>query len=130
MLDFVELQAEWRDTLKRTNYFERPDSAPPKLFGERPNCSTLASLVVDISNLSGIDVRRLTGPQRKQPLTHWRQLGYYAGMRDLCKTSGQVGKVFSRDHSTILDGARRFHELMDRDPEWLDRYEKIARDLV
>lgn len=126
---FAEIRDEWNDTLERTNIFLRPDSAPPKLLAPRDSCATLAGLVVDIANFSGIPVRQLVGPSRHKEISRWRQLGYYAGMRDLKKTSTQVGAVFGRDHSTVLSGAKKFHELSQMHPEWLDRYEKIALGL-
>lgn len=127
---FKELRREWRADLKRTNYFERPDSTPPFLSGERLEYSTISSLIVDISNRSGMSVRRLLGSSTQHNVCRWRQLGYYAAYRDLGKSTGQIGKVFGRDHSTVLAGVKRFEEIAAKEPEWLDHYQKIARELA
>lgn len=120
-------QAAWRASLERTDHYKRPDPAPPVLAVR--GCHMVAGVVMDISALSGISVKVLTGTERRQEIVRWRQLGYYIGMEDMGKTGAQIGAVFERDESTVYDGARRFGGLMKAYPEWLDRYEKIARGL-
>lgn len=122
-------QAEWRADLERTDYYERPDSAPPMLHGDRDSHAVIAGMLMDISNLSGIPVKVLTGESRRRNISRWRSLGYCVGMRVLGKSSTQVGIVFNRDSSSVSEGARRFAWLCEGHPEWLDRYEKIARGL-
>lgn len=117
-------QEAWRKTLERTNCLERSDTPAIRRVQRG-----IAGLIADISHLSGIPVKILSGAERRQEIVRWRQLGYYVGMKDLGKSASQVGSVFGRDSSTVSDGVRRFGPLMKAFPEWLHRYEKIARDL-
>lgn len=122
-------QADWRETLNRTDAFLSPDSAPPMMFGERDSCATIYGMSLDIANLSGFSVKQLTGENRRQELSRWRQLGYYVGTKVLGKSTTQVGRVLNRDHSSVCDGRKKFAWLCETHTEWLDRYEKIARGL-
>jgi len=68
----------------------------------------------------GVSVAEIKGPRRDKLIVQARHECCYRMHKELGYSLSQIGRILSRDHSTIFSGIRR-HELRLRDPGIDDR---------
>lgn len=93
--------------------FEAAMSAPSHWRGPGAisvdECATMAGIASAVSLTHGVEIGDLTGPKRAAFISRARQAAF-AAMLDAGYSSNQIGRFFSRDHSTVLEGAARHRE--------------------
>lgn len=67
----------------------------------------------DVSAQTGIPLAAITGQSRLRYVAHARQLCFFIAHRSGF-TLPEIGRVFSRDHTTVLHGIRAEHERRER----------------
>lgn len=90
-------------------YLTETDTARAEaIFASIPSGRELAILEIaeEVSDATGIPVGVLTGENRAKYIAHARQLAYYIAHREGF-TLPEIGRVFRRDHTTVLHGVRQ-----------------------
>lgn len=88
----------------------------------------VAALVSPVFNL--MNWRMIFTPTRERDVTDARHVAVHlTRMIDPSLGSNAVGRLFNRDHSTILNASKKVEYLSDNDPEFHEKYNK-AKDRV
>ncbi len=74
-------------------------------------------IIVAVSLLSKVSVNAIMGPARSQHIMRVRHIAVYCIASITGLSSNQIGDIFCRDHSTILNSIRRGREIVDSSPE-------------
>lgn len=66
----------------------------------------MRDIIAAVADRRGFKAEDLRGPSRKRPIAHARHEAMY-----LCRLEGrwtfpQIGRVFARDHATVIHGIR------------------------
>ena len=79
-----------------------------EIFASIPCRRELAILEIaeEVSDATGIPMAVLVGENRAKHIAHARQLAYYIAHREGF-TLPEIGRVFRRDHTTVLHGVRQ-----------------------
>jgi chromosomal replication initiation ATPase DnaA len=81
-------------------------------------------IIVTISELTGIPKRQLIGPARFKKIARARFLAFYF-IRTMTKRSlPSIGRIFHRDHTTILHGLRQIDYMREKGPDVWARIEE------
>ena len=93
----------------------------PALTTER-----LQRAVQEAAELFEVPIRAITGRGRRPAVTRAR-LAVYAALYAACETSyTDMAERLDRDHSTLIYGVRKAHEMADADPEYQTRLERLT----
>lgn len=83
----------------------------------------------EIEKLFHID--DLSDKCRKHHLVMARHLYFYLSKKYTTETSVEIGKTIGRDHATVLNGLRRFNQLLDsKDKEVLKYLEEVNNSVI
>lgn len=75
-------------------------------------------IVREIGERYNIGLRDLLSDQRRRPVA-WARFHCYAELYSRGMTASEIGRVFNRDHSTILHGIKRAAEFQyNMFPRW------------
>lgn len=76
-----------------------------------------------------VDPRALRAPIRLRKFVRPRQAAYWL-LSDLLKfSSGNIGRCFNRDHTTILHGISAARRFFENDVDWRTRYDAALAEL-
>lgn len=79
----------------------------------------VAALIEKTARITGLPRSAITGPRKIAPLVKARWAVIRAARRTTDRSLSQIGRVLGgRDHSTIINGARRAETLIAADPEF------------
>ncbi len=76
----------------------------PKLVADLERA---ARIIEAVSTLSGFTVDRLVGPSREAPLAWERHVAMWLIRQHTGLSFPQIGRLFNRDHSTVVHAVRR-----------------------
>ena len=62
----------------------------------------VGDLIAAVADVSGFDHADLIRPDRTQPLASWRQVAMYLVREHTDLSYPAIGRVFNRDHSTVV----------------------------
>ena len=68
---------------------------------------TAKGIIEEVSNQTMIPVRDILGKKRDHPTAHARQLCFYRIQRECNYSLPRIGRLFGRDHTTVLHGIRQ-----------------------
>ena len=71
-----------------------------------PQSGTVARIVREVSEATGIAPKDIYGPSRKRHIVRARQLVMYAARNNTDMSMQQIGDALRRDHSTVFYGIR------------------------
>ncbi len=77
----------------------------------------------------GVTVEILTSSDRRKPVARARQVVMYLLHEHSKLSLLQIGKVLSRNHTTIIYGVESIEELITQDPSMKQKVEKLAKQL-
>lgn len=110
----------------------KPEPRPPvvcRMVVEKPNAPTppgpsAAAIISAILEATGISLYEyLREGRSNKKISRARQMGYWLTKKKLRPdmSSGEMGRMFRKDHTTILSGVRKGEEFKDTAPisEWL-----------
>lgn len=84
-----------------------------------------------VSRVTGASVEALRGRARPAALARARCLGWLACRRVWPEVSlPEMGRMFGRDHTTILHSLRRGAERMKTDPEFVSDFQAVVNQLA
>ena len=69
----------------------------------------------------GIPFEEIMGRSRKAEVVMARQVWWWF-LRDLSFGYSEIGRMFGRDHSTVIHGVNRVSDLIRLNDEYLNRY--------
>ena len=75
-----------------------------------------ADLLKATAAINSVPVAALIGSARGRQFTVQRWRCFYIGRAELGLSYSQIGRLFRRDHTTVIHGVRRYGEIAD-DPE-------------
>jgi chromosomal replication initiator protein len=91
-------------------------------------------LVADIQRVVeetyGLPPKSMAGERGTWKVSHPRQIAYYLSRKLTKKTYPVLGRLFNRDHSTVVFGVQQARRRIARDPELRDQVETIKERLA
>jgi len=80
-----------------------------------PNDAAWAALVMrQVASCYGLPLEKLQGAQRHRPLPEARHLAMLIIRESTCLSLPQIGRIFDRDHTTVLVGIRQARRRLAR----------------
>jgi len=80
-----------------------------------------------VAQFYGLDVDEMLSPRRQPHIVRPRHVAMYLSLRLAPKVNyPQVGRVFERDHTTVMHAEKRVRARMDTDPEFADEVRKLS----
>lgn len=76
-----------------------------------------------------IDARTLRDPIRLRKIVRPRQACYWLMLERLHLSFNNIGRVFNRDHTTVMTGVHAARRLFDNDADWRQRYDASLAEL-
>jgi chromosomal replication initiation ATPase DnaA len=64
----------------------------------------------------------LTGPCRVKAIVHARHEAMWEAFKNTPLSYPQLGRIFNRDHTTVMHGVRQHQKRLDDDKRKLSRY--------
>jgi chromosomal replication initiator protein len=90
---------------------------------------TPENIIKEAANFFNVDVPYLLKDERTRTRVQMRQMVYKA-LRQHCMISfQQIGRLFKKDHTTIIHGISKLNNLMDVYPELSLEYEELINHL-
>lgn len=90
---------------------------------------TPENIIAQSAKFFNVDEDFLMKDERTRTRVQMRQMVYKA-LRKHCMISfQQIGKLFKKDHTTIIHGIRKLNALMDVYPELLEEYDNLINHL-
>ena len=74
----------------------------PVTRDEKSLRSRALQVAIDVSSRHGVTLAQLLGRGRRRVFAHPRQEAMYICQRDLELTYCEIGKLFGRDHTTVM----------------------------
>ena len=71
---------------------------------------------------TGLDLKRKT---RKREYVDARAITFYIIRTELDLSLGSIGKIFNKDHATVLHGLKVFSNLIETDKSFKNRFNKV-----
>jgi len=68
-------------------------------------------IILEVSKARGVPVDDILGNSRVQSIAHARMECYYRIKRDTNLSLPQIGRIFKRDHTSIMSGVKRVEKL-------------------
>lgn len=94
---------------------------------------TVHAIAAAAARFYGIQMSQLLGPRRHGEVVAPRFATMYLAWRMTTLSSGQIGRVLRRDHSTVIHGRQRAAALRAEDASFayaLERIEVMVRDTI
>jgi chromosomal replication initiator protein len=86
-------------------------------------------IITYVSQKFGIAPEEIVGKRKTNEIAISRQVSIYL-LRELTDMSYEnVGKVFNRDHSTVVSAVKKIKELMDKDSSFEAQIEDMVKDM-
>ena len=95
----------------------------------RPNHLNSKKVIDKTAKFFGISKEDILGKSRQKDINHARQTACYLMKYELKMSFPQIGKEFSRDHSTIMNSVSKIEKCLKLDSEILSQIETL-RDLI
>jgi chromosomal replication initiator protein len=90
---------------------------------------TPENIIKEAANFFNVDVPFLLKDERTRTRVQMRQMTYKA-LRQHCMISfQQIGRLFEKDHTTVIHGISKLNNLMDVYPELSLEYEELINHL-
>lgn len=121
MTDTLDLDAEIallearKEKLQRLHALRLECAA---LEGKRPLPNTISELAKIVARHRRINVECLYSSRREQFEVESRAIVYLLARKHTSATFTMIGKVFNRDHGTVLNGLQMARNLMDTEPKF------------
>lgn len=79
----------------------------------------VSDIMREVSQRTGIGLNELKSARKTHNLVQARHYIYWRARRETTASFPQIGRLLGRrDHTTVIHGARRFQEALDRREEW------------
>ena len=95
----------------------------------RPNHLNSKKIIDKTAKYFGVSKEDILGKSRQKDINHARQTACYLMKYELKMSFPQIGKEFSRDHSTIMNGVSKIEKSIKLDAEIRSQIEGL-RDLI
>lgn len=95
----------------------------------RPNHLNSKKVIDKTAKFFGISKEDILGKSRQKDINHARQTACYLMKYELKMSFPQIGKEFSRDHSTIMNSVSKIEKCLNLDSEIRSQIETL-RDLI
>ena len=95
----------------------------------RPNHLNSKKVIDKTAKFFGISKEDILGKSRQKDINHARQTACYLMKYELKMSFPQIGKEFSRDHSTIMNSVSKIEKCLKLDAEIRSQIESL-RDLI
>ena len=95
----------------------------------RPNHLNAKKIIDKTSKYFGVSKDEILSKSRQKDINHARQTASYLMKYELKMSFPQIGKEFSRDHSTIMNGVSKIEKSIKLDAEIRSQIETL-RDLI
>ena len=95
----------------------------------RPNHLNSKKIIDKTAKYFGVSKEDILGKSRQKDINHARQTACYLMKYELKMSFPQIGKEFSRDHSTIMNGVSKIEKNIKLDAEIRSQIEGL-RDLI
>jgi chromosomal replication initiator protein len=86
-------------------------------------------LFMVIAELYGVTFEDLKSQSRVRAFVELRRISMYLLHKKFEMTSGSVGKMFNRDHATVLHHCKQVDDLYEFDPKFREMFTKILNRL-
>lgn len=97
----------------------------------RQNKLTPEQVFFSVSDYFGVTTKDLLGKSQQRDLTRARHLALYICRKNLNLPYTKIGKLFSRDHSTIMTGFKKIEKkITDNEPRATGDYEALKSKLL
>ena len=103
---------------KKITYF----AAPAILSKKQPNDVKTENIIADVCEVYGIELSDLMSKARHRILVEPRQVLFYILHKKMNIPCEKVGKMFNKNHATVLHGANNIKQFM--------KYEKHLRERI
>lgn len=91
---------------------------------------TVAGIQRAVEETYGLPPKSMSGPRGPWEVSQPRQIAYYLSRKLTKKTYPALGRLFNRDHSTVVFGVQQVRRRIARDPELRDTVETIKQRLT
>ncbi|MBO4343741.1 MAG: chromosomal replication initiator protein DnaA [Clostridia bacterium] len=86
-------------------------------------------IITYVSQKTGIAPEEIVGKRKTNEIAMARQVSIYL-LRELTEMSYEnVGKVFNRDHSTVVSAVKKIKEMMDKDSSFEAQIDDMVKDM-
>ena len=99
------------------NYWAAPELLSPK----QPNDVKIDNIIADVCEVYGIELADLMSKARHRILVEPRQVLFYILHKKLNIPSVKVGKMFNKNHATVLHGANNIKTFMENEKDLRER---------
>ena len=90
----------------------------------------VAQVLAAVENVTGIPTEVMISADRHRHVAEARQHCYHLMRRYLQMTFEAIGKVFNRDHSTVMYGIEAFDALYKTETQYRETYDQITKVLL
>ena len=93
--------------------------------------ATLKDIMIEVAYLFKVTPESLKGRSRKMPLPYARKVAWWITNHKMGgrTTYGEIGKLYDRDHSTVLIGIKRLNDRLSVDKDFKKDFDKIIEKL-
>jgi chromosomal replication initiator protein len=99
------------------NYWAAPELLSPK----QPNDVKTDNIIADVCEVYGIELADLMSTARHRILVEPRQVLFYILHKKMNITCVKVGKMFNKNHATVLHGANNIKTFMENEKDLRER---------
>ena len=71
-----------------------------------------SAVICSVAAAARVSPGELMGHSRRQPTARLRQVCMYILRRDMDLSYTQIGRIFNRDHTTVMHGVKRVSEIL------------------
>lgn len=103
------------------------DEVLAELSPTAPRTLDAAEIQKRVAARYGLDLATLHSSRRTHRLAHARQVAMYLIRHQLQSSLPEIGRMFGKDHTTVLAGIRRIAEQRAEDPVVQDELEELER---
>lgn len=90
---------------------------------------TVSDIQRTVEETYGLPPQSMCSKRRVKEISHPRQIAYYLSRKLTKKTYPALGRMFNRDHSTVVYGVQQARRRIASDPELRDQVEAIKERL-
>lgn len=88
---------------------------------------TILEIQKEVASFYGVTVSELSGTKRSRNIAHARHVAMYLAQELSDATLSEIGKKFSRDHTTVMSGIRNIKKKAKEDREQREELEAIKK---
>jgi chromosomal replication initiation ATPase DnaA len=90
-------------------------------------CESMQAVTDMVANEFGVSVRDLRSTSRREVYVVPRHVAFYLLREELKGKLNEIGRLFDRDHGSVLHGANRVQDRIDVDPRFAVRIEELRQ---